>query len=121
VQPISSTPEQALTASRFRQLLEQAARAFGENGIAGVFGSTVSSRQHPGPTWISLTSPWAYGRLVRRGDGSSHGSAFRASDGEVLIDEDNDTTTAAQLDRLLAAVSAPPVGRSHPGPPNLQG
>lgn len=98
---------QSLTASTFRHLLERVAGTLVRNGIAGVYGSTVSTRRNPGTTWISLTSPWAYGRLIRLADGSSECSAYRSRDGQALVVEHGTITTAAQLDVLIAALSRP--------------
>jgi len=100
-------PQLPLTASMFRHLLDGVAGTLIRHRIAGVYGSTVSTRRNPGPTWISLTSPWAHGRLIRLGDGSSDCSAYRASDGRPLVTERCAITTAAQLDGLIALLSRP--------------
>lgn len=99
--------EPPLSKRAFKHLLGEAAASLSARGIAGVFGWTSGTRRNPGPTWISLTSPRAYGRLIRHGDGSSASSAYRTSDGRPLIVEQHETTTAAQLDDLVGALSRP--------------
>ena len=105
--PASSGLESPLSAHAFKHLLGEAAAILSGCGIAGVFGWTTGTRRNPGPTWISLTSPRAYGRLIRNSDGSSQSSAYRTSDGRALLVEQHETTTAAQLDDLVGALSRP--------------
>jgi hypothetical protein len=103
----SSALESPLSARAFKHLRDEAAATLSACGIAGVFGWTTGSRRNPGPTWISLTSPRAYGRLVRNSDGSSQSSAYRTSDGRALLVEQNETTTAAHFDDLVRSMSRP--------------
>ena len=56
---------------------------------------------YDGPTWISFSSPWGSGRLVRAADGSSQSTAHRYRDGATVIDSRSPTTTEAQLESLI--------------------
>jgi hypothetical protein len=60
-----------------------------------------------GATWISLSSPWGCGRLVRAADGSSRSTAHRYSDGATVIESRSTTTTEAQLERLTDSLQDP--------------
>lgn len=53
-----------------------------------------------GATWISLSSPWGCGRLVRAADGSSRSTAHRYRDGASVVDSRSRITTEEQLELL---------------------
>jgi hypothetical protein len=76
-----------LSASAFRLLFADAAPDFAQAGVSAAFGSTAGSRRLPGPTWISVMSPWAHGRLVRRADGSFECEAHRIPGGELVCSQ----------------------------------
>jgi hypothetical protein len=58
-------------------------------------------------SWVSLTSPWASGRLVRATDGSSSWAAHRHHDGAALLDGRSARTSLLQLDTLVDAIRQP--------------
>ena len=62
--------------------------------------------------WVSLTSEWASGRLIRGSDGSSDVEALSTGDGRSLLSQRHPNTTAEHLDELMAACSRP----ERPGP-----
>ena len=59
-----------------------------------------------GSSWISFSSPTGTGRLVRAADGSSRGYVRRHRDGVRVLDHRAETTTEADLERMVAALSA---------------
>jgi hypothetical protein len=106
--PRSDVP---MSARAFQRWLIDTARPLSDRRVAGVFARGLRTSRDTAPTWISLTSSWAYGRIIRNGDGSSDSSAYRVSDGRTLILEHHATTTPAHLDDLLQALTPPP--RAH--------
>ncbi len=97
----------SLSVAAFRLLFADAAPAFARAGVEATLGTVVGSRRAPGPTWISVTSPWAQGRLIRRADGSFDCDAHRVPGGEPLCSEHGQHVRPEHLDRLLAAVAGP--------------
>ncbi len=88
--------------------LRERAQSLSEHRINASLG-----RRHARPgvepvVWISLTSEWAEGRLIRNSDGSSEIKAHRFLDGKALLDQEQPATTADQLDELAQACSRPP-------------
>jgi hypothetical protein len=105
-----------LSPGAFTHLASHATASLARSGVAATFASTAGSRNAPGPTWISVTSPWGYGRLVRRGDGSFESTAYRSGDGMLLLHEEGDDVRATDFDDLVAAIARP-----EPGPPTRPG
>ena len=60
-----------------------------------------------GQTWISFSSQWGSGRLVRAADGSSYSTAHRYKDGATVIDSRSATTTEEQLESLTHGLRRP--------------
>jgi hypothetical protein len=77
-------------------------------GVTAHLGRAPNLGRGAGATWISFTSPVGAARLVREGDGSSHWSAHRYLDGAATVDDHGDTTSSAQLDALVQALTAAP-------------
>jgi hypothetical protein len=96
-----------LSAAAFRQLVAEAASDLADAGASASFGTTAGSRRAPGPTWVSVVSPWAHGRLIRRADGSFDCSAHRIPGGEALCAEHGEHIRPEDLDDLIALVSRP--------------
>jgi hypothetical protein len=99
-----------VSASAFRRLFVDAGPDLAHAGVSAVFGTTAGSRRKPGPTWISLTSSWAHGRLIRRADGSFDSEAHRIPDGVRLCADHGEHVQPHHLDELIAAVSRPTDG-----------
>lgn len=55
----------ALSAQAFKHLVDQRGTDLAIAGIAATVGHTSGGPKNPGPTWISLISHRAYGRLIR--------------------------------------------------------
>ena len=89
--------------------LEEARSDLGAAGISAHFGRAPSIGGKPGPTWVSMTSASAHGRLVRSPDGATRITAHALPHSTPLLDERHPETTAAQLDALVAALGAAPV------------
>jgi hypothetical protein len=104
----ASTPMSA------RDLRNWLLAAEGELAAVGVFGSHGAGPRlvADGSTWISFSSRWGSGRLVRAVDGSSESRAHRYRDGVTVVDSRSASTTEAQLDVLTHALQRPaaPVG-----------
>lgn len=76
-------------------------------GIAAVHG--VGPRLvADGATWISFSSSWGSGRLVRAADGSSTSTAHRYATGASVLDVAAPDTTAAHLESLVGMLAAKP-------------
>ena len=70
---------------------------------------------HAGPTWVTMTSATAYGRLIRASDGATTVQAHALPDSAPLLDERHPHTTIAQLDSIVSALSGanrPAAGRA---------
>jgi hypothetical protein len=96
----------------FRQLVADATDVLVDAGVSATFASTAGSRRAPGPTWISVTSPWGYGRLVRHADGSFDGQAHGVRDGTPLWAGHGEHVGREHLELLVAAVSRPDDARA---------
>ena len=97
-----------LSAAAFKDLVVDTRPSLVADEVTVVFGSTAGGRRHPGPTWISVTSPWGYGRCMRRNDGSFESSAYRSSDGEQVHAAQGATATRQDFENLIAAVDQAP-------------
>ena len=96
-----------MSAAAFRHLVDDAAPMLADLQVSAFFASTVGAPRSPGPTWISVTSRWAYGRLVRDADGSFVCSAHRGVDGASLREVRGTDVTRRDLDALIAVVGGP--------------
>lgn len=96
----------ALSASELAQWLRDTSPSLLDRRISAVLGRGPRLTT-PGATWISFSSAVGHGRLVREVDGSSTVTARRNHDGERLLETTAPTTTADQLDALVAALAAP--------------
>jgi hypothetical protein len=101
---IAST--QALSARDLAEWLARAGPALASKRISAVHGRGPRLVAD-GATWISLSSPWGCGRLVRAADGSSRSTAHRYSDGATVIESQARTTTEEQLERLTDSLQGP--------------
>jgi len=98
-----------LSASSFKQLIDDEAELLIRAGISAVFGSTVGERRsRPGTVWISLTSQWGYGRMIRHSDGSSETAAHSSTADRALLIAGRSITTVEDFLALIAAVGRPP-------------
>jgi hypothetical protein len=102
-----------MSARDLEDWLSQAAPALAVVGVAANLGRGPNLGT-VGATWISFSSPWGAGRLVRSADGRSWSTAMRNVDGTATIDRDDTTTTSDQLDAIVHAVSKPPSVPSAP-------
>jgi hypothetical protein len=96
-----------MSARDLQDWLSRAAPALAAAGVAANLGRGPNLGS-VGATWISFSSPWGAGRLVRSADGGSWSTAMRNVDGTATIDRDDTTTTSDQLDAIVHAVSKPP-------------
>ena len=94
----------ALSAADLGQWLKDASPALLEHRISAVLGRGPRLTED-GATWISFSSGFGHGRLVRDVDGSSTTTARRNHDGERILDDHADTTTADQLEGLVRALT----------------
>jgi hypothetical protein len=94
----------ALTAAELEQWLRDASPSLLDRRISAVLGRGARLTK-PGATWISFSSTLGHGRLVREADGSSTATARRNHDGERILATTAPTTTADQLDTLVAALA----------------
>jgi hypothetical protein len=103
----------ALGADAVRRWVDQAGRELG-GGIKASFGRAPTIGGQAGPTWVTMTSATAHGRLVRSADGSTTVTATALPDSTPLLDERHPHTTIAQLEGLVAVLSAarPTTGRA---------
>ena len=100
-------PAGALGDDALQSWLEQARPALGATGISATFGRAPRIGGVPGPTWVTMTSKSASGRLVRSADGATSLTAHALPDSAPLLDERHPHTTVAQLEALVAALGAP--------------
>ena len=109
----TEAPAGALGADALRQWVERAGRELG-GGIKANFGRAPTIGGKAGPTWVTMTSATAHGRLVRTADGGTTITATALPDSAPLLDERHPHTTTAQLDALVAVLSAarPTAGRA---------
>lgn len=108
----ATDPDAALSAREVAHWLTDNAASLGDRRINASLGRRIAPQGDEPVVWISLSSEWASGRLVRAADGSSEIAAHRFSDGAPLLLRRHPTTTAAQLDELADACARP-----HDAPP----
>jgi len=101
---IAST--RALSARDLGDWLARAGPALASRRVSAVHGRGPRL-VNDGATWISLSSTWGCGRLVRAADGSSRSTAHRYSDGATVIESQSGTTTEEQLETLTDCVQGP--------------
>jgi hypothetical protein len=94
--------------------LKRSRAQLGATGINATFGRAPRIGGHPGPTWVTMTSATAYGRLIRAADGATTVRAHALPDSTPLLDERHPHTTIAQLDSIVSALTArrPVAGRA---------
>jgi hypothetical protein len=97
----------SISAAGFRQLFDRAGPELTVAGVGATFGTTAGVGGGTGPTWISVTSPWGYGRLTRWADGSFEGHAYRIPGGELVCGKHGEDVRPEHLDELIAAVGRP--------------
>lgn len=97
----------ALSAREVTGWLQDRAASLGARRIDAGVGRRIAARGGEPVVWVSLTSAWATGRLVRSADGSSELAAHRFSDGAEILSARHRTTTADQLDELAEACARP--------------
>ena len=96
----------AMSARDLRDWLTGAQASLSDEGISCIHG--IGPRLvEDGSTWISFSSRWGSGRLVRTVDGGSEIRARRYADGVTVVDSKAETTTERQLDTLTAALRRP--------------
>lgn len=110
----SGGPDGSLGDDDLQSWLEQSRPALGAAGIAATFGRAPRIGGNAGPTWVSMTSATAHGRLVRSADGSTIVTAHAMPTSAKLLDERHPHTTVAQLEAIVAALAArtPTAGRA---------
>ncbi len=95
-----------MSARDLRDWFTGAQPALSDVGISCVHG--IGPRLvEDGSTWISFSSRWGSGRLVRTNDGRSESRARRYADGVTVVNSKAETTTEQQLDTLTAALRRP--------------
>jgi hypothetical protein len=97
-----------VSVGRFRHLVQDAGALLADAHVEAVNGSSGRSDRGHGTMWISLTSNWGHGRLVRNADGSADLSAVRTPDGVTVVDEHHDHVEVDDLERLVHAIARPP-------------
>lgn len=104
----ATDPDAALSARQVAHWLTDNAASLGARRINASLGRRIAPQGDDEPVvWISLSSEWASGRLVRGADGSSEIAAHRFSDGAPILLQRHPSTTAGQLDELADACARP--------------
>lgn len=101
-------PAGTLGADDLQRWLEDSRSDLGANGITATFGRAPTIGGAHGPTWVSMTSPVAHGRLVRAADGATTVTAHALAGSSPLLHESHPHTTTAQLEALVVALRARP-------------
>jgi hypothetical protein len=109
----------AVSVGRFRHLVRDAGPLLVDAHVNAVDGSSRRTDRGSGTMWISLTSSWGHGRLVRNADGSADLSAVRSPDGVTVVDEHHDHVEVDDLQRLIEAIGRPPRQPTLRHPPAL--
>lgn len=104
---VPDPPTAAMSARDLQDWLRRAGPALDRASVAANLGRGPNLGT-TGATWISFTSPWGAGRLVRSSDGRSRSTAMRNVDGTATIDRRDTTTTPEQLDAIVRALGKPP-------------
>lgn len=104
----SELPAGALGGDDLQRWLERSRSDLGANGISANFGRAPRIGGVAGPTWVSMTSASAVGRLIRAGDGTTTVTAHSLADSTPLLDERYPHTTVAQLQAVVAALGGTP-------------
>jgi hypothetical protein len=99
-------PAGALADDDLQRWLEGARAGLGADGISATFGRAPRIGGVPGPTWVSMTSATAHGRLVRSTDGATVVTVHALPDSATLLAERHPSTTLAQLEALVEAMGA---------------
>lgn len=92
-----------MTERELRDWLVAAAPRLADAGIDAIHGAGPRLTAD-GASWISFSSRWGSGRLVREADGSSHMTGHRYALGATPIDSRSATTTTEQLESLASAL-----------------
>jgi len=111
----SVAPTGTLGGDDLQRWLERSRSQLGATGISANFGRAPTIGGTPGPTWISMTSATAHGRLVRSSDGATTVTAHALPDSAPLLDENHPHATLAQLEAIVAALGGarpPTAGRA---------
>lgn len=87
------------------QWLLGATDALSALGIRGVLGRGPDLGVGGPSSWISFASALGSGRVVRGHDGACQLNAHRHVDGHVLVDRSSPTTTEAELDAVVSAIT----------------
>jgi hypothetical protein len=109
----TETPRPAsrsLSTREFRVWVDEHDADLRSRGITGRFSSGWEPSVRLRSTWISLSSRWAEGRVVRHGDGASEWTAHRTVDGAELMAEQRPTCVAKLTDVLVDLLSEPGAG-----------
>lgn len=105
--PVAPTMQRPpLSWGAFRHLISDAAMKLHDARVTAVLGSTVEQR-HGGALWVSASSSYGQGRLVRNADGSSDLHATRSSDGATLLDQHRADVHLSDFDALIDAITDP--------------
>ncbi len=108
-------PAGSLSGDDLQRWLKDNRSTLGSGGITATFGRAPRIGGVDGPTWVSMTSAVAHGRLVRSPDGATTVTAHALPDSAPLLDERHPHTTPAQLAAIVAALSGarrPTAGRA---------
>lgn len=110
---MTSTPRPvsgALSPAGVARWLEDNATSLSARRISAEFGRRLTRHGIEPVVWVSFTSAWAAGRLVRASDGSSEIEAHRFRDGAVVLAGRYPSTSTTQLDDVAQACADPGPG-----------
>jgi hypothetical protein len=96
----------AMSARDLRDWLADARPALAAAGVDAVYAGAPRLNAD-GATWISFSSRWGSGRLVREVDGSSASTTLRYGVGKPVLTSTSPTTTASELAAVVDALRAP--------------
>lgn len=102
----------SLSTREFRVWVDEHGGDLRARGVTGRFSSGREPALRLRSSWISLSSRWAYGHVVRHGDGASEWTAYRAADGAELM-SDRRSTCVSNLNDVLVDVLSGPEDRHH--------
>jgi len=94
-------PAGSLGDADLQDWLKRSRAQLGATGINASFGRAPRIGGHPGPTWVTMTSATAYGRLIRASDGATTVQAHALPDSTPLLDERHPQRSTKKVGRSL--------------------
>lgn len=99
--------DEPMSALDLRAWLDRSSGWLAERGVDATSGCGPRLTSE-GATWISFSSRWGSGRVVRAADGTSTRVARRHAEGTSALAASASTTCESHLVEVVAAIGAPP-------------